>query len=70
VKYIMRLRNGIGMSFFFRFMIKDRAAFIESVRPILSLDFDRIVVGHGDVIERDAKQIFMRELRARDLAPQ
>jgi hypothetical protein len=70
VKYIMRLRNGIGMSFFFRLMIKDRAAFIESLRPIVSLDFERIIVGHGDAIERDAKEIFMRELHARRLAPQ
>lgn len=68
-RHVMRLRNGIGMSFFFQFMIKDRAAFAESVRPILACDFDRIIVGHGDVIARDAHNVLRRELERRDLLP-
>jgi len=69
VRHVMRLRDGIGMSLFFRLMIKDRAAFIESVRPILDCEFERVIVGHGDLIGRDAKQVFLRELEARGLRP-
>jgi hypothetical protein len=35
--------------------VKDEAAFIASMRTILEWDFDRIIVGHGDVVERDGK---------------
>lgn len=69
VRYLMGLKNGVGMSAFFRMMIKDRPAFIESVRPILGWDYERIIVGHGDVIERDARRIFREELAARGLLP-
>ncbi|MDQ6859922.1 MAG: hypothetical protein M3032_02020 [Verrucomicrobiota bacterium] len=68
-RFVMRLRNGIGMSAFFRFLIRDRAAFVESLRPILALDFERIIVGHGDIIEDNAKEVFVRELAARGLTP-
>lgn len=69
LRYLLRLKNGVGMSGFFRFMIKDRAAFVESVRPIVSLDFERIIVGHGDPIEHDAKRVFREELARRKLLP-
>ncbi len=44
------------MSLFFRLMIKDRAAFEESLRPVLRWDFDRIIVGHGEIIVFGAKE--------------
>ena len=69
VRYVMQLRNGVGMSFFFRMSIKDRAAFKESVRPILACDFERIIVGHGEVIAHDAQRVFREELSRRDLLP-
>jgi hypothetical protein len=69
LRNIARLRNGVGMSLFFRLMIKDRAAFKESLRPVLKWDFERMVVGHGNPIERDAKRIFGEELRSRRLLP-
>src|SRR5215210_5101633 len=69
VRHVMRLRNGIGMSFFFRLMIRDRAAFRESLRPILAWDFARLVVGHGKMIEEDAQKVFREELAARNLLP-
>ena len=69
VRHVMQLRNGIGMSFFFRLMIKDRVAFKESVRPILACEFGRIVVGHGDIITQDAQRVLREELAARDLLP-
>ncbi|HEY8965815.1 MAG TPA: hypothetical protein VIM58_05195 [Candidatus Methylacidiphilales bacterium] len=38
--------------------IKDRAAFERSLRRILTWDFDRIVVGHGAVVETGGKEGF------------
>ncbi len=35
--------------------VKDEAAFKNSLATILGWDFDRVIVGHGDVIERDGK---------------
>lgn len=57
VRHVMRLPRLIGMSAFFRLTIKDRSAFVESVKRILDWDFDRIVVGHGEPISRDAKAV-------------
>ena len=68
-RYLMGLKNGVGMSAFFRMSIKDRAAFIESVRPMLGWDFERIIVGHGDVIAADAQRVFREELGRRRLLP-
>jgi hypothetical protein len=35
--------------------IKDRAAFGASIKRLLEWDFERVVVGHGEVLEMDAK---------------
>ena len=45
-----------GMSRPYRHAVKDEAAFLASMRTILEWDFDRIIVGHGDVIEREGKE--------------
>jgi hypothetical protein len=42
-----------GMSRPFKAGVKDEAAFKSSVATILSWDFDRVIVGHGEVIETD-----------------
>jgi len=39
-----------------RFAIRDRAAARQSVQRILSWDFDRVIVTHGDVLEHGGKQ--------------
>lgn len=44
-----------GMSRPFKAGVKDEAAFRSSIETILSWDFDRVIVGHGDVIEFDGK---------------
>ncbi len=44
------------MSPFFRMMIRDQRAFDDSIRKILRWEFDRIIVGHGEIIEFEAKQ--------------
>lgn len=59
----MRAMAGIreypGMSRLFRFCIKDRSAFAASMREIAALDFERIIVAHGEPIVEDAKRQFL-----------
>lgn len=49
---------------FGRMNVRDRAAFAASVEKIATWDFDRIVPGHGDVIERDGKRVWREAFRA------
>ena len=63
------IREYPGMSRLFRFLIKDRAAFIASIREIAAQDFERIVVAHGDPIVHDAKAAFLGTLGNHGLAP-
>jgi len=52
-----------GMSRPFKWGVKDVPAFEESMRILLRWDFDRIIVGHGDVIETDGKEKLRAALR-------
>ncbi len=61
-RYIMGIKRYPGMSRIFRFCIKDRSAFRTSMTAVLAADFDRIIVGHGRVIERDGKALLRRAL--------
>jgi hypothetical protein len=61
--FIMRLALRVmgawqkpAQSRMWRFIVKDRAAAAKSAADILSWDFERIVVAHGDVVEEDARQ--------------
>lgn len=47
-----------GQSRLLSHYIKDRSAYIDSVNQIAELDFDRIIVGHGDPVTHDAKAVF------------
>ena len=62
----MRAAAGIreypGMSRLFRYCIKDRAAFVKSMRTIAALDFEKIVVAHGNPIVDNAKPTFLELL--------
>jgi len=53
-----------GMSRPFKAGIKDEAAFKVSTATILSWDFDRVIVGHGDVIETEGKATLRAALAA------
>lgn len=53
-----------GMSRPFKAGVKDKAAFNASVASILSWNFDRVIVGHGDVIEFDGKTKLRAALEA------
>lgn len=56
-------RHHPGMSRRFRISIKDKAAFQRSVDMLLGWDFDRIIVGHGEVIETDGKRSLRSALK-------
>jgi hypothetical protein len=58
----------VGCSRVFRRSIKDRQAFSSSITELLQLDFDRLVLGHGAILEKEAKQTLRRAFAA-DLAP-
>jgi hypothetical protein len=46
-----------GWNRLMRFVYRDKRAARRSVDAVLEHDFDRLIVAHGDVIERDAKPI-------------
>lgn len=56
-------RHAPGVSRSFKFTLKDRAAFERSLAAVMAWDFDRIVVGHGSVIERNGKAQLGEALR-------
>lgn len=54
-RHVSGIRSYPGVSRIFRAMIRDRAAFAQSVRRMLEWDFDRVIVGHGEIIEAGGK---------------
>jgi hypothetical protein len=52
-----------GMSRPFRMAIKDQAAFQQSVKTLTSWGFDRVIVGHGEVIETDGHRKLVNALK-------
>jgi hypothetical protein len=49
-------RHHPGMSRPFRMAVKDKAAFQRSVKALTRWNFDRIIVGHGEIIATGAKR--------------
>jgi hypothetical protein len=68
-RYVMRLKNFIGMSPFFRLMIRDREAFRRSMATMMAWDFDRVIVAHGGMIDRGGKARLREVLNAAGLEP-
>ncbi len=54
------MKGGPGPSRLWRTTIKHRGEFVSSLERIRELDFDRIIPGHGEIIETGGKQIFDR----------
>ncbi|MEW6304933.1 MAG: DUF4336 domain-containing protein [Verrucomicrobiota bacterium] len=52
----------VAISRLFRSCIKDREAFKQSMQRILEWDFERIIMGHGAIVERDGKQVLRKAL--------
>jgi hypothetical protein len=54
-RHVAGLRRYPGMSRIFRWCITDKVAFRESAAELMTWDFDRIIPGHGKVIETEGK---------------
>ncbi len=61
-RFIAGFKRYPGMSRIFRLCVNDRTAFQASLARLLAWDFDRIVVGHGEVVEKDGKALLRRGL--------
>ncbi len=59
-RWVLRLDNLVGMSLVFRSMIKDKQAFHRSMADIFAWDFDRVIVGHGSVVESGGKELLRK----------
>lgn len=59
--------GALGQSRAWGWMAKDRPALAASLRRMLALDFDRLVVAHGDVVEEGGRAALERAM-ARNLA--
>jgi hypothetical protein len=53
-----RLRRRAGPTALFRLAVRDRPAAAASVRRILEWDFDRILPGHGEIVETGGHEAF------------
>jgi hypothetical protein len=60
--YLAGIKRYPGLSRVFRLYIRDRSAFCTSMAPVLAADFDRIIVGHGRIVERGGKALLRRAL--------
>ncbi len=47
-------RGGFAKSRLWNFLVKDKAAFAESLERICAWPAQRIIMGHGDIVEQDA----------------
>jgi hypothetical protein len=61
-RYAMGLRHEPNMSRVFRALISDREAFKRSVANVMAWDFDRVIVGHKEVIPSAGKVKVQRAL--------
>jgi hypothetical protein len=59
-KYVLRMWNNPRPAPEYRMGWSDRGKAAESLRRILAWDFERIVLSHGDVIERGAHDVAAR----------
>lgn len=61
-RYIAGFKRYPGMSRIFKICISDPEAFKASMAKVMESDFDRIIVGHGEVIESGGKALLKRAL--------
>jgi hypothetical protein len=59
-KYVLRMWNNPRPAPEYRMGWSDRKAAATSLRRILAWDFDRIVLSHGDLIERTAREVAIK----------
>lgn len=72
-RLLLRLISGLptepAVSRLYKMMIKDRPAFRESLVPILELDFENLIPGHGDPVIGGAKATLTAALEKAGLCP-
>lgn len=56
------MRRRLGPTVAFRLGIRDREAARRSVRRMLAWDFDRILPGHGEIVEAGGRAKLRRDL--------
>ncbi len=61
-RYVAGFRRYPGTSRIFRWCVRDHDAFRRSLEEVLKWDFDRIIPGHGDIIERGGKEALRRAM--------
>jgi hypothetical protein len=61
----IKVASGTGCCFprIFRAAVLDRKRFKASIQRVLEWDFDRIIIGHGDIVETGGKQVFCSAFR-------
>ena len=64
---LMGTFNVPAVSRLVKLLTKDRKALKKSLQQVLVLDFDRLVMAHGEIIPTGGKKIMTDALRARDL---
>ncbi|WP_147263274.1 hypothetical protein [Roseimicrobium gellanilyticum] len=69
LKLASGLQGGPGVSRIFLKEVKDEAAFKQSLTKMMQWDFERVIVGHGDIIERGGKETLARLFREKGLLP-
>ncbi len=62
LRWVSGFKRFPGTSRLVRMSVRDRPAFARSVEALLACDIERVVVGHGEVIEQDAKRILSEAL--------
>ena len=63
VLFLVGCRAKLAQSRTWRFFVKDRVAAAASVRTLLTLPFDTLVVAHGEVVHERAKEALQGALR-------
>jgi hypothetical protein len=53
----------LAQSRLLRLLVRDRAAAAASARRILAWDFERVVMAHGEIVDRDARARMTEALR-------
>ncbi|HSI63919.1 MAG TPA: hypothetical protein VLE43_12400 [Candidatus Saccharimonadia bacterium] len=73
VRFLLRaasgLKGGPGVSRLLLAEVKDREVFKQSLQQMMQWDFDRVIVGHGEIIEIGGKEILTRLFREKGLLP-
>ena len=66
---LMGVRTHPDAARLYPMLVKDRDAYDRSVRELLTWDFDRIIVGHNEVVETNGKACLKQALKNKGMVP-